>query len=54
MKTTKEYGDNCIILEPHKLTIPETILARTLQSMDQAINTLKQERISEAIDLSDF
>lgn len=50
----KEYGNGCIILEPRELTIPDSISARTLKDMDQAVKNFKQRKISESIDLSDF
>lgn len=50
----KEYGNGCIILEPRELTVPDSISARTLKDMDQAVNNFKQRKVSEAIDLSDF
>lgn len=50
----KEYENGCILLEPRALVQPESISARTLQDMDQAIKNFKQGKVSEAIDLSDF
>ena len=50
----REYGNGCIILEPRELTVPDTISARTLSDMDQAIQNFKQGNVSAAIDLSDF
>jgi hypothetical protein len=50
----KEYENGCIILEPRELTIPESISARTLDDMDQAIRNFKVGNVSEPVDLSDF
>lgn len=50
----KEYKNGCIILEPRELKVPDSISARTLRDMDQAIANFKKGEVSEAIDLSDF
>ena len=50
----KEYPNGCIILEPRELTVPETISAKTLADMDQAVSNFKMSNVSKAIDLSDF
>ena len=50
----KEYENGCIMLEPRKLTVPDTISARTLKDMDKAISNYKQGYVSDPIDLSDF
>lgn len=50
----KEYKNGCIILEPRELKVPDSISARTLCDMDQAIANFKKGEVSEAIDLSDF
>lgn len=50
----KEYQNGCIILEPRILSTPETISAKTLSDMDQAVANFKLGEASPAIDLSDF
>ncbi len=50
----KEYDNGCIILEPRELTVPDTISAKTLKSMDKAIKNFKAGKVSSAVDLSDF
>lgn len=50
----KEYGNGCIILEPRELTVPETISAKTLADMDNAIKNFNSHEVSPVIDLSDF
>lgn len=50
----REYKNGCIILEPRELKVPESISARTLNDMDQAIANFKKGEVSEAVDLSDF
>lgn len=50
----KEYENGCIMLEPRELSVPENISARTLEDMDKAIANFKMEKVSAAVDLSDF
>lgn len=50
----REYENGCIILEPRELATPETISARTLEDMDQAIRNFKMGKVSAPIDISDF
>lgn len=50
----REYKNGCIILEPRELKVPESISARTLNDIDQAIANFKKGEVSEAVDLSDF
>lgn len=50
----KEYENGCIILEPRELTVPDSISARTLDDMEQAIANFKMGNVSEVVDLSDF
>ena len=49
----REYENGCIILEPRELTIPESISARTLEDMDQAVRNFKVGNVSEPMDLSE-
>ena len=50
----KMFENGCIILEPRILTVPDTISAKTLSDMDNAIANFKAGTVSPAIDLSDF
>lgn len=50
----KEYDNGCIILEPRELTVPDSISAKTLQDMDNAIKNFKVGDVSQPVDLSDF
>lgn len=50
----KEYENGCILLQPRELTTPESISARTLNDMDQAIRNFRMGNVSEPVDLSDF
>jgi len=50
----KEFDNGCIVLEPRELTIPDSISARSLAEMDEAMKNFKSGRVSEPIDLSDF
>ncbi len=53
MVVIKEYDNGCIILEPRELTVPDSISAKTLQDMDNAIKNFKVGDVSQPIDLSD-
>ena len=48
------YENGCIILEPRIMTAPDTISARTLAEMDQAVANFRSGTVSAAIDLQDF
>lgn len=50
----REYENGCIILEPRELKVPETLSAKTLKEMDNAVSNFKMGNVSEEIDLSDF
>ncbi len=49
----KEYANGCIVMEPRELSIPSTISARSLKSMDKAVENFKKGKASAPIDLSD-
>ncbi|MBR0463935.1 MAG: hypothetical protein IJJ23_06070 [Clostridia bacterium] len=49
-----EMEDGRIILEPRVLTAPFEVSARTLNMMDESIRSMKEGKVSEAIDLSEF
>ena len=50
----KEYDNGCILLEPRELVTPDTISAKTLKEMDEAVRNFKKNTVSQPIDLSDF
>ncbi len=50
----QEYDNGCISLEPRVLTEPESISAKTLASMDEAIDNFNSGEVSNPVDLSDF
>ena len=50
----REYDNGCIILEPRELVSPMQISKRTLADMDRAVRNFKTDKVSDAIDLSDF
>lgn len=49
-----EYEDGKIVLEPRELTPPFQVSANTLGMMDDAIQNMKEGRVSAPIDLSEF
>ena len=51
--SVKEHEDNCIILEPEELIVPESISIGTLTDMDRAVSNFKKGETSPCIDLSD-
>ena len=50
----QEYDDGRIVLEPRELAVPFSVSANTLNMMDQSVANLKNGKVSEAIDLSEF
>ena len=50
----KEYDNGCIMLEPRELRIPDSISARSLAEMDEAMKNFMAGCVSDPIDLSDF
>lgn len=50
----KIYKNGCIILEPRVLAVPDTISARSLKAMDEAVANFNAGTVSPPIDLSDF
>ena len=50
----EEYDDGRIVLEPRELTAPFQVSANTLKMMDSAMENLKEGKVSEKIDLSEF
>ena len=49
-----EYEDGRILLEPRELTVPFQVSANTLAMMDEAVQNIKEGKVSDAIDLSEF
>ena len=50
----KEFDNGCIVLEPRELTVPDSISAKTLSDMDDAVKNFKAGVVSDPVDLSDF
>ena len=50
----EEFDDGRIVLEPRELVAPFQISEKSLAMMDQAMENLKQGRVSKAVDLSAF
>jgi hypothetical protein len=49
-----EFEDGKIELHPRVLVEPQTISSNTLAMMDSAIKNLKDNNVSDSIDLSEF
>ncbi len=49
-----EMKDGKIILEPRELVKPFSISANTLNMMDTAVGNLKNRKVSEKLNLSEF
>lgn len=49
-----EYIDGRIVLEPRELTAPFQISANSLAMMDASMQNMKEGRVSDKIDLSEF
>ena len=50
----KEYDDGYILLEPRELVEPFSISDNTLQMLDSSATNLKEGKVSNALDLSEF
>ena len=50
----REMSDGIIVLSPVELTTQFQISANTVSMMDESIKNIKEGKVSEAIDLSDF
>jgi len=46
--------DGRIVLEPRELVKPFSVSANTLAIMDTAVENLKNRKVSEKLDLSEF
>ena len=46
--------DQRIVLEPRVLTAPFEVSEKTLEMMDQSVESLKKGKASSALDLSEF
>ena len=49
-----ELEDGRIILEPRELVKPFSVSANTLSMMDKAVENMKNNKVSEKLDLSEF
>ncbi len=49
-----EYADGRIVMEPRELTAPFQISANSLAMMDESMRNLKEGKVSDKIDLSEF
>ena len=49
-----EYDDGRIVLEPRELSVPFQVSANTLAMMDASMRNMKEGKVSDAIDLSEF
>ena len=49
-----EMEDGRIVLEPRELVKPFSVSANTLAIMDTAVENLKNRKVSEKLDLSEF
>ena len=50
----QEFEDGRIMLEPRELVVPFEISQATLSMMDSAVANLKNGKVSEPVDLSEF
>ncbi|MBQ8012846.1 MAG: hypothetical protein IJ727_03410 [Treponema sp.] len=50
----QEFEDGRIMLEPRELVVPFEISQATLSMMDSAMANLKNGKVSEPVDLSEF
>lgn len=50
----EEFDDGSIILKPRKLVSPSQISEKTRAMMDNSIENLKQGKVSEAVNLTEF
>ena len=50
----QEFEDGRIMLEPRELVVPFEISQATLSMMDSAMSNLKNGKVSEPVDLSEF
>ncbi|MBO4919772.1 MAG: hypothetical protein J5365_06405 [Erysipelotrichaceae bacterium] len=49
-----ELEDGRILLEPRELVKPFSVSANTLSMMDQAVENMKNNKVSGKLDLSEF
>ena len=50
----QEFEDGRIMLEPRELVVPFEISQETLSMMDSAVTNLKNGKVSEPLDLTEF
>jgi hypothetical protein len=49
----KEFDDGRVLLEPREIRAPETISARVLEHMDEAVRQMMQGNVGDEFDLSE-
>lgn len=50
----EEFDDGSIILKPRELVSPSQISEKSFAMMDNSIENLKQGKVSEAVNLTEF
>lgn len=50
----QEFADGRIVLEPRELVVPFEVSKATLDMMDSAMKNLKNGKVSEPLDLTEF
>ena len=50
----EEFDDGRIVLKPRELVPPSQVSEKTLAMMDNSIENLKQGKVSEAVNLTEF
>lgn len=50
----QEFEDGRIVLEPRELVVPFEMSQATLSMMDSAVANLKNGKVSEPVDLTEF
>jgi hypothetical protein len=49
----REFADGRILLEPRELRVPESLSARTLAQMDEAMRQMAEGNVGDEFDLSE-
>ena len=50
----EEFNDGSIILKPRELVSPSQISEKSLTMIDKSMENLRQGRVSEAVDLTEY
>ena len=50
----EEFDDGSIILKPRELVSPSQISEKSLTMIDKSMENLRQGRVSEAVDLTEY